>query len=62
MARRARPSSRVPRRLSVTLSLEDARRLDRLAQAVRRSKSWLGQEAIRRLLDAHDAGQLELPL
>jgi predicted transcriptional regulator len=52
----------VPRRLSVTLSLEDARRLDRLAQAVRRSKSWLGHEAIRRLLDAHDAGQLELPL
>jgi metal-responsive CopG/Arc/MetJ family transcriptional regulator len=61
MKRSKRASKKSPR-VSVTLTKEDSERLDRLAQKAQRSRSWLGNEAIRRLLNAYDAGQLELPL
>jgi predicted transcriptional regulator len=49
-------------RVSVTLNKHDSSRLDRLAQETERSRSWLGNYAIRKLLDDHKDGQLELPL
>ncbi len=50
------------RRVSVTLSGEESARLDALAQKSKLTHSWLGRYAIRRLLEAYGAGQLELPL
>ena len=61
MERSKRARKKSPR-VSVTLSREESTRLDALASHSKLARSWLGRYAIRRLLDAYNAGQLELPL
>lgn len=44
------------------LKNEEYQRFAQIAKENDRSLSWLGAYAVRRLLEAHDAGQLPLPL
>lgn len=61
MNRSKRANKKSPR-VSVTLSAEESTKLDTLSNMSKLTRSWLGRYAIRRLLDAYSAGQLELPL
>lgn len=61
MKRSKRANKKSPR-VSVTLSADESRRLDLLSDQSKLTRSWLGRHAIRRLLDAYTAGQLELPI
>jgi hypothetical protein len=61
MKRSKRASKKSPR-VSVTLSEEESAKLDAFSNTSKLTRSWLGRYAIRRLLEAYSAGQLELPL
>jgi metal-responsive CopG/Arc/MetJ family transcriptional regulator len=61
MKRSKRATTKSPR-VSVTLSEDESAKLDALSKTSKLTRSWLGRYAIRRLLDAHGAGQLDLPL
>lgn len=57
-----RDKSRRLWRVSVVLTGEEYSQLSRLAGQTERSMSWLSRYAVRRLLQQHDQGQLDLPL
>lgn len=61
MKRSKRTAKKSPR-VSVTLSQKESMELDALSSKSKLTRSWLGRYAIRRLLEAYGAGQLELPL
>lgn len=49
-------------RLSVNLSADEYRKLMAVAETANVSLAWLGRQAIRQLLDAHNEDGLQLPL
>lgn len=60
--KRFKQASKKSPRVSVTLSEDESAKLDALSSTSKLTRSWLGRYAIRRLLDAYSAGQLDLPL